>query len=86
MVKGTLKNRFTGEVSEVELSYEIIIKDDKSIFQLIGGPTGYESFYMDEDAKRLIENGWLACSGTKNKYDELFIPAIEMKKIKGLNL
>ena len=81
-MKGILTDCRDGTVREIEVDYEIFEKDGHKIFQLIGGVTGYESFYLDSKYTRLdkmLENGWTACAGTKNKYDELFIPAEEMR-------
>lgn len=75
-MKGIRTDCVTGKVSEIEVSYEVA----DGVFTLLGGPTGYESFRID-DAKtfKMAENGWTACAGTKNQYDHLFIPAEEMR-------
>lgn len=94
-LKGILTNCITEEVTTVELEYEIIeqfgesqegilTKNERRIFRLIGGVTGYESFYIDSDlrnVKRMCEKGWCACAGTKGSWDKLVIPAEEMKKV-----
>lgn len=83
-MKGILTDCMTEEIKEIELEYKIIsTQDGRKIFQLIGGPTGYESFYIDPGTvKRLTANGWMACLGTKNLWNKLFIPSEEMKKVK----
>ena len=81
---GVLTSCRNGKVREIEVGYEIITQEGKKIFQLIGGVTGYESFYIDSKytpIDKMIMNGWTANAGTKNKYDNLFIPAKEMKKV-----
>ena len=80
-MRGILTSLASGDTQEVTPDYVIEIEDNHQIFKLLNGPTGYESFYID-DAKtfRLSENGWTACMGTKNVYDRLFIPGEEMKK------
>lgn len=87
MIIGIEIDRTTNKVKQVELNYEIKTNSDgEKSFQLIGGPTGYESFYIDkETAKRKIKYGWKACMGTKNSWNKLFIPAEEMNKIKELH-
>lgn len=76
-MKGTLTDCITGKVSEVEVSYEVT----DGVFTLLGGPTGYESFRMNEkNIAQIVENGWVACMGTKNVWDKIFIPAEEMRK------
>ena len=72
----------SGKVSEVEVRYEITYnKDNQPVFELRDGPTGYEAFRMDEkNVSRILENGWVACMGTKNVWDKIFIPADEMRK------
>ena len=80
-MKGILTSLASGDEIEVELDYEIVTVDGRKVFNLIGGPTGYESFYIDDAKKfKMSENGWTACMGTKYVYDRLFIPAEEMKK------
>lgn len=83
-MKGILTSLVSGDKKEVELDYEIATIDGRKVFNLVGGPTGYESFFID-DAKtfRLSENGWIACMGTKYGYDRLFIHADEMRKVLG---
>lgn len=93
MIKGNIKgkrtNSFTGYVKDVQLAYTIEIShneysEGKFILQLIGGPTGYEGFIIDDDMKNLeemAEKGWTACMGTKERWDKLVIEADEMQKI-----
>ena len=80
-MKAILTNCVSGEVSEVEVSYEITYNDDNlPAFKLRDGPTGYESFRMDEKSiSQILENGWTACMGTNNVWDKIFIPADEMR-------
>ncbi len=92
-MKGILTDCVTEKESEIELEYEIVKKDGKRILYLLNGVTGYESFYIDKvslpkgllefetDLKAMTERGWLACMGTKNKWDKLFISGEEMKKV-----
>ena len=88
--KGILTDCHTNEEHEVELRFKI---EDGS-FQLIGGPTGYESFKIDSNFdhfEEICQSGWCACMGTKPQYDEsdnlvvhgwdkLVIPGHEMRK------
>ena len=67
----------------VELEYEI----KKGSFFLIGGPTGYESFVLEDALKdkeqlmRLFIYGWCACGGTSGVWDKLYIKGNEMRKV-----
>lgn len=81
-MKGSIIDCVNGEHKEVEFEYIIEDEDNRKIFRLFNGPTGYESFFI-EDAKKfkMSENGWTACMGTKGVYDRLFISAEEMKKV-----
>ncbi len=45
-----------------------------------GGVTGFESFRV-ADTEELAETGWCACAGTKGRWDNLEIPAEEMRKL-----
>lgn len=53
---------------------------DQKVFQLIGGPTSYESFTMhDETIAAMKECGWSACAGTPGSYNRLSFTADQMK-------
>lgn len=82
-----------GKETEVELEYEIIMRDNRRLFRILNGVTGFESFYIDPNHRWKTEtvqafeksihdmkvHGWLACSGM-GFWDKLFIPSEEMKK------
>lgn len=83
-IKGILTNCITGKEKEVELEYEITERNGERIFSLLNGVTGWESFYIDHwttNLSAIQKSGWLACGGTKGRYDRLFVPAEEMQKI-----
>lgn len=46
----------------------------------VGGSTGYESMKID-NLKDRIDKGWTACSGTKGRWDTLFLPPESMLQI-----
>lgn len=82
-IKGILTNCVTNEEKEVELEYEIEMRDGKRIFSLLNGVTGWEFFYIDSeyaDLEGMKKSGWLACAGTPRSCNKLFIPAEEMQK------
>jgi|LGVF01.2.fsa_nt_gb hypothetical protein len=91
-ISGVRTDCITGEEQEVELEYEITLKDGYEVFQLFGGPTGYESFTLkpldipglekwNTDKDEIMSRNWVACAGTKGTWDKLVIPASEMAKI-----
>ncbi|SNQ60866.1 hypothetical protein [Candidatus Methanoperedens nitratireducens] len=84
MIIGILTNCHTGKDSVVNLEYHIkpsTSDSSRKIFTIIGGPTGYESFYIDEWCiENFPRSGWLACAGTIGKWDKLFIDAADMRK------
>lgn len=83
-MKGILTDLETDESRDVELDYEIVENDGRKVFKLIGGPTGYESFYVDPgyiNFENMFKNGWTACVGTEGVYDRLSIPGEELKKV-----
>lgn len=83
-LKGILTNCVTDKQTEVELEYEITERDGEKVFSLLNGVTGWESFYIDHwstNLEGMKKSGWLACAGTKGRWDKLFIPAEEMQKI-----
>lgn len=65
-----------------KVRYEITYNEgNQPVFELHGGPTGYESFRMDKKTvPQMVENGWVACMGTQNRWGKLVIPAEEMRK------
>lgn len=82
-IKGILTDCITNEEKEVDLEYEIEMRDGRRIFTLLNGVTGWEGFYIDSEYSNLEEMkkcGWLACAGTPSRYNKLFIPAEEMQK------
>jgi hypothetical protein len=51
------------------------------LLNLLGGPTGYESFYIT-DTNRFAEmgrTGWSACAGTPGKWNACFVTPLSMK-------
>ncbi len=57
--------------------------DDAShyMLQLLGGPTGYESFYLT-DTLRFAEcgqSGWSACAGTPGRWNACYVLPASMK-------
>ncbi len=47
-----------------------------------GGVTGYESISFKALKEHIEDNrGWLACAGTKGRWDTLLISAEELKKL-----
>lgn len=88
-INGVLTDCITGKESVVDLDYEIFTHDGLRYFQLINGVTGFESFYIDDykssktdtdKLERIRKNGWRACVGTKEVWDELYITSEEMTK------
>lgn len=96
MIKGTIKGILTNCTTNVEtivdIDYEITDQDGRRIFKLLNGVTGHEGFYIDHvginpfidsfmsDIDKMRKYGWLACTGTKDMWNKLFIPADQMQK------
>jgi len=57
-----------------------------STFGIIkGGITGHERVYFTKDfVEKSCQNGWWACAGTPARWDGLFIPADEMRRVFGV--
>ncbi len=71
-----------------QIEYMIMEYPDKrKVFQLVGGPTGYEGFYIEKDTLLDYANPkvkcWVACMGTNHVYDRMEIPREEMEKALG---
>lgn len=81
-------NPNTGAVREVEVALWIKTLDNGQRWaQLDGGPTGYESFQLDDyNIRRGWGHGWIACMGSKSAgathagYDRLVVPWPELRK------
>lgn len=76
------KNADPSDHEVADYEFEIVVDPSRSqkVFQLIGGPTGYESFIMhDETVTAMKERGWRACIGTPGSYNRLISTADQMK-------
>ena len=97
-MKGILTSSSTGEVSEMELEYKVTEDSEgRRIFNLINGPTGYESFCMDNEGifeddaflKSFLPNDIVERMSERgwlacagsDSWDKLFIPAEEMSRV-----
>ena len=84
-IDGRFTNCCTGVITIKEIIYRIDKDRDKGykILHLVNGVTGYESVPLlnIDRIVRLTSLGWLACIGTKNKYDKLFIEPFELTTI-----
>lgn len=84
-VIGERTDCLTGEKTRVELGWDSEAGVHGTVFRLVEGPTGYESFYIDKEAiERMSSRGWCACMGDVGcsvpRHDKLEIPAEEMAK------
>lgn len=74
----------SGDVSTRAYDFETWHDEEEgapAIFRILGGPTGYESFYMHDFAvKGMRKGGWTACAGTKGQWDRLSFSPEEMSK------
>ena len=80
-------HKYMDEVTLRDLTYEVKDRGKNGhSFSLIGGSTGYESFYIEKKdgtwtLEKMAEKGWLACFGTDGSYHRLEIPSGEMAKV-----
>jgi len=81
-IKGIRTNCITGEEKEViitlEKYYHASNLNSWWVRIIKGGVTGYESL---EVSRMAFSRGWLACGGTKDRWDRLYIPADQMQKL-----
>ena len=81
-IKGIRTNCITGEEKEVIVTLEKYFYmqplNEWWVRIIGGGVTGFESFKVKGND---FSTGWLACAGTKDRWDELYIPAEEMQKL-----
>ena len=89
-IKAIRTDCFTFKSKEVDIFYrirdvvkhEIMFKRKYQVFELKEGPTGYESFILENaNLKNVFQFGWQACSGTPKVWDGLFIDGVEMKRV-----
>ena len=89
MVKKEINGEFTNCINNVTSIKTIEYRIDNEhstgcrVLYLVNGVTGYESIPLI-DSDRILHLsmfGWLACFGTKNKYDKLFISPNELIKM-----
>lgn len=61
------------------------VRPSETWLYLEGGPTGYESIRLgDWEEKELLsgeKTGWSACAGTTGRWDKLFVPITEMRRV-----
>lgn len=83
MARGVRTHSSTGQQSIVPLRFECHFRENRPVVAIVdGGVTGYETIYFDDhflDWTRA--KGWLACAGTPDRYDSLFVPAKEMRAV-----
>jgi hypothetical protein len=87
-IVGVEFNCITGQPKIKELKVELITSENGEYIQLIGGVTGYESFYIDYKGKRdtdrlynMVLHGWFACVGTTGSWNTLYIHGLQMKQL-----
>lgn len=84
--KAIRTNCYTGKGTEVDIVVERVWHGSNLnswwIEIIKGVVTGYESIKIRDDIiERTSKTGWHACMGTERRWDTLFIPPEEMKKI-----
>ena len=81
-VRAVRTHRTTKQQSIVMVTFECRYRENQPVVAITDGVTGYESVYFDDhflDGCRA--KGWLACAGSLNRYDSLFVPAKEMRLV-----
>lgn len=80
-------NCSTGVATTVEIACAIRVDAvARRIFEIVeGGPTGYESFIVDNALEVRRRKGddsleWVACMGTEGRWDRLVVPHESMAK------
>lgn len=55
-------------------------ENSQYLLQLLGGPTGYESFYIRdfEHFAKIYSAGWSACAGTPGRWNACYVPPASM--------
>jgi len=79
---GVLTDCHTSKERRVKCTFKVVPVDGRDAFQLYGGPTGFEGFYMDGSKEATHRTGgWCACEGTKEQWDTLKFSAEEMTHV-----
>lgn len=82
IVSGTRKDRYSGVETTTNVVFQRYQRHDGyDILSIIsGGVTGYESWRLEGfNWERALASGITACAGTKDVWDELFIPAASIQ-------
>ena len=72
----------TTKVEEKLINMEIIFRNAKPILRFIGGPTGHESYYIEDMLKYPPKNPaetLCICAGTVNSWAECVVPWQDVK-------
>jgi hypothetical protein len=91
-VTAIVKAEFSRVTDDPDVFLDAEVKDvtiylNKSgdVLQMVGGPTGFESFYVSDFVRRRQQREdadytWLACFGTKGSWSRCVVPSNEMKR------
>lgn len=82
MLFGSDPSGQSDRTSEVSVYLWLDKKPDGTLsVQLDGGPTGHESFVASPaNIVAMQSRNWVACMGTRGRWDRLVVPRHEMKK------
>ena len=76
-------NKILSNIREKKLEVIIVKSEDKKILKFLGGPTGFESYYL-EDLLLNIDNKTeklYICAGTINSWSSCYVLWEDVKKI-----
>lgn len=81
------ENKYTDHSQKTDeklITMEIIFREnsDKAVLRFNGGPTGFESYYIDdllEDRKHNPHETFCICAGTVNSWAECMVPWQDVK-------
>lgn len=79
-VKGREQKSST-DVSTKKLTMAIVTEGhDKPILNFRGGPTGFESYYIEDLSLSSDEGDFCICAGTANRWPACFVDKAEVNK------
>lgn len=85
-VLATRTHCFNGSISSVEIRCSLRVLPNGQVFAIEeGGVTGYETFYIKDFMSQRTRRGepsceWVACVGTRERWDRLVVSDGEMRK------
>jgi len=74
-------NKILSDIKEKELEVIIVKSEGKKILKFLGGPTGFESYYLEDLMQNIKTEKFYICAGTINSWYSCYVLWEDVKKI-----